>query len=52
MACAYPRLKVYLNDEMVNMNKPVKVHYQWKTLFETKVKRKAACLARTLKERG
>lgn len=50
--CDYPRLRVYLNDEMVDMDKPVKVTYQGKTLFEGKVKRTAACLARTLKERG
>jgi len=50
--CDYPRLRVYLNDEMVDMDKPVKVTYRGKILFEGKVKRTTACLARTLRERG
>lgn len=50
--CDYPRLRVYLSDEMVDMDKTVKVTYQGKTLFEGKVKRTIACLVRTLQERG
>ena len=48
----YKTCNEILKDEMVDMDKPVKVTYQGKTLFEGKVKRTAACLARTLKERG
>lgn len=48
----YPKLRVYLNDKMVDMDKPVKVTYQGRTLFEGKVERTMGCLAKTLQERG
>jgi len=37
---------------MVDMDKPVKVTYQGRTLFEGKVERTMGCLAKTLQERG
>ncbi len=51
-ACDYPKLRVYLNDRMVDMDKPVKVTYKGKVLFEKKLARTAKCMARTLCERG
>ena len=48
----YPKLRVYLNDKMVDMDKPVKVTYQGRILFEGKVERTMECLAKTLQERG
>ena len=48
----YPKLRVYLNDEMVDMDKPVKITYQGKILFEGSVVRTIGCLAKTLQERG
>ena len=44
--------KAILNDKMVDMDKPVKVTYQGRTLFEGKVERTMGCLAKTLQERG
>ena len=37
---------------MVDMDKPVKVTYQGRTLFEGKVERTMGWLAKTLQERG
>lgn len=51
-ACDYPKLRIYLNDRMVDMDKPVKVTYKGKVLFEKKLARTAKCMARTLCERG
>lgn len=51
-ACDYPKLRIYLNDRMVDMDKPVKVTYEGKVLFEKKLARTAKCMARTLCERG
>lgn len=51
-ACDYPKLRIYLNDRMVDMDKPVKVTYKGKVLFEKKLARMAKCMARTLCERG
>lgn len=39
-------------NKMVDMDKPVKVTYQGRTLFEGKVERTMGCLAKTLQERG
>ena len=47
-ACDYPKLRIYLNDRMVDMDKPVKVTYKGKVLFEKKLARTAKCMARTL----
>lgn len=47
-ACDYPKLRIYLNDRMVDMDKPVKVTYEGKVLFEKKLARTAKCMARTL----
>lgn len=51
-ACDYPKLRIYLNDRMVDMDEPVKVTYKGKVLFEKKLARTAKCMARTLCERG
>lgn len=51
-ACDYPKLRIYLNDRMVDMDKPVKVTYKGKVLFEKKLARTAKCMARTLCGRG
>ena len=51
-ACDYPKFRIYLNDRMVDMDKPVKVTYKGKVLFEKKLARTAKCMARTLCERG
>ena len=47
-ACDYPKLRIYLNDRMVDMDEPVKVTYKGKVLFEKKLARTAKCMARTL----
>ncbi len=50
--CDYQKLTICLNDEMVNLDKPVKVVCQGRTLFKGKAKRHAATLRHTLSERG
>ena len=48
----YSRLTIYLNDEMVDLNKPVVVNYKGKKVFKGKLPRTIANMARTLAERG
>lgn len=48
----YSCLTIYLNDEMVDLDKPVVVRYLGKKVFKGKLPRTAANMARTLKERG
>ena len=48
----YSRLIIYLNDEMVDLNKPVVVNYKGKKVFKGKLPRTIANMARTLAERG
>lgn len=48
----YSRLTIYLNDDMVNLNKPVVVTYKGKRVFKGKLPRTIGNLARTLDERG
>lgn len=50
--CDYSSLKIYLNDKMVDLDKPVRVEYHGKTLFKGKVKRTLASLIQTLNVRG
>lgn len=45
-------LRVYLNDTLADLDKPVKVIVNSKTVFDGKVKRSVAALARSLNERG
>lgn len=52
LTCDYPELRIYLNDELVDMDKAVKITYKGKVLFEGKVKRTLGTLAATLAERG
>lgn len=48
----YSRLTIYLNDDMVDLNKPVVVNYKGKKVFKDKLPRTIANMARTLAERG
>ena len=52
LRCDYTRLSIGLNDEMVDLDKPVKIIYQGRTLFKGKAKRHASTLRNTLNERG
>jgi len=45
-------LRVYLNDHLADLDKPVKIVANGKTVFEGKVVRSVATLARSLNERG
>ena len=47
----YSRLTIYLNDDMVDLNKPVVVNYKGKKVFKGKLSRTIANMARTLDER-
>ena len=47
----YSRLTICLNDEMVDLNKPVVVNYKGKKVFKGKLSRTIANMARTLDER-
>ena len=47
----YSRLTIYLNDDMVDLNKPVVVNYKGKKVFKGKLNRTIANMARTLDER-
>lgn len=48
----YTRVRIRLNDEMLDLNQPVKVTYGGKVLFEGKLKRTLANMAETLSNRG
>ena len=52
LSCDYSRLRLYFNDQMVNLNKPVAVYYKGKCLFKGKLKRSLATMSQTLSERG
>lgn len=52
LTCDYPKLRIYLNDDLVDLDKPVKVTYQGRVLFDQKVKRTLGTLAATLASRG
>lgn len=47
-----PQLKVRLNDEMLNLDRPVEIVYQGETLKEVELQRTIGTMARTLSERG
>lgn len=47
----YSRLTIYLNDDMVDLNKPVVVNYKGKKVFKGKLPRTIANMARILDER-
>lgn len=48
----YTTLTLFLNDQMMNLNRPVTVRYQGRTLFRGKVKRHASTLHYTLFQRN
>ena len=50
--CDYKQLCIRLNDEMLDLNQPVKVTFKGKVLFEGKLKRTLANMAQTLADRG
>ena len=52
LSCDYSRLKLYFNDQMVDLGKPVAVYYNGKCLFKGKLKRSLATMSQTLSERG
>ena len=48
----YSRLTIYLNDDMVDLDKPITVRYNGKKVFKGKLPRTVGNMARTLEERG
>ena len=48
----YSRLTIYLNDDMVDLDKPITVRYNGKKVFKGKLSRTVGNMARTLEERG
>ena len=48
----YSRLTIYLNDEMVDLDKPVTVRYKGEKIFKGKLNRTIGNMSRTLEERG
>jgi len=52
LSCDYTSLTIYLNDTMMDLDKPVKVVYGENVLFEGTVTRTPAMLRKTLRERG
>ena len=50
--CDYSQVTIYLNDQLANLDKAVKVIYNKKTLFKGKLTRTADNLQKSLDERG
>ena len=50
--CDYSRLEIWLNDEMVNLDRPIEVRYRGKRIFRGKVPRTAENIRQTLVSRG
>ena len=50
--CDYPSLTLWLNDAIVDLDRPVKVEYAGKTLFEGKLQRSSALMKETLYSRN
>ena len=48
----YSRLTIYLNDEMVDLDKPVTINYKGKKIFKGKLNRTIDNMVSTLNERG
>lgn len=46
-----PKLSIYLNDEMLNLDQPVIVQHQGKTIFEGKVPRKIQTIHKSITQR-
>lgn len=51
-SCDYSCIKIGLNDQMMDLDKPVKVWYEGKLLFKGKVKRTLQTMVDNLKNRG
>ena len=52
LSCDYSALTVYLNDQLVDLDKPVRVVFQGNVLYEGKLTRSPATMRETLAERG
>ena len=52
VAAADVALRIYLNDTLADLNRPVKVMVNGQTRFDGRVTRQVATLARSLNERG
>ena len=50
--CDYPTLTLWLNDAIVDLDRPVKVEYSGKTLFEGKLRRSSALMRESLYARN
>ena len=50
--CDYSALTIYLNDQMMNLDKPIKVCYKGKKIFKGKAVRTSATMSQTLATRG
>jgi len=50
--CDYSGCTIYLNDEMVDLDRPVTVYYKGKKVLKKKLKRTLATLQATIRERG
>lgn len=50
--CDYSYLTIYLNDELVDLNKLVVISYQGRLLFKGRIKRKESTMRKTLSERN
>ena len=50
--CDYTKIRIHLNDEMLDLNRPVKVTSKGKVLFQGKLKRTLGNMANSLAARG
>ena len=50
--CTYSQLTLWLNDELVDLDRPVKVRYQGHTLFSGKLQRTRENMEQSLRDRG
>ena len=50
--CDYQSLTLYINDQMMNLDKPITVYYKGKKIFKGKAERTMATMSETLETRG
>ena len=50
--CTYSQLTLWLNDELVDLDRPVTVSYQGRTLFSGKLQRTRENMEQSLRDRG
>ena len=50
--CDYSRLEIWLNDQMVNLDRPIEVRYSGKKIFRGKVPRTTQNIRQSLASRG